>query len=58
MYINVMVIVQVCGKKKRVGAGELAGRRCAEFASRLPALDARGGGLQAPHDPSKRITLD
>lgn len=53
-----MVIVQVCGKKKRVGAGELAGRRCAEFAARLPALDARGGGLQAPHDPSKRITLD
>ncbi|XP_073958021.1 A disintegrin and metalloproteinase with thrombospondin motifs adt-2-like isoform X2 [Choristoneura fumiferana] len=44
---------KVCGKKKRVGAGELAGRRCAEFAARLPALDARGGGLQAPHDPTR-----
>ncbi|CAK1601860.1 unnamed protein product [Parnassius mnemosyne] len=42
-----------CGKKRRVSANELAARRCGEYAARLPALDARGGGLQAPHDPTR-----
>ncbi|KPI94766.1 A disintegrin and metalloproteinase with thrombospondin motifs 3 [Papilio xuthus] len=44
---------KVCGKKRRVSANEYAARRCAEYAARLPALDARGGGLQAPHDQSR-----
>ncbi|XP_028176382.1 A disintegrin and metalloproteinase with thrombospondin motifs adt-2-like [Ostrinia furnacalis] len=44
---------KVCGKKTRVTAGELASRKCAEFAARVPALDARAGGLQAPHDPTR-----
>ncbi|CAH2050237.1 unnamed protein product, partial [Iphiclides podalirius] len=43
---------KVCGKKKRVGPNEFAARRCGEYAASLPALDARGGGLQAPHDPT------
>ncbi|CAG9581270.1 unnamed protein product [Danaus chrysippus] len=44
---------KVCGKKRRTSASELAGRRCAQYAARIPALDARGGGLQAPHDPTR-----
>ncbi|XP_013134598.1 PREDICTED: A disintegrin and metalloproteinase with thrombospondin motifs 7-like [Papilio polytes] len=44
---------KVCGKKRRVSANEYAARRCGEYAARLPALDARGGGLQAPHDQSR-----
>ncbi|KAJ2947773.1 hypothetical protein O0L34_g9553 [Tuta absoluta] len=44
---------KVCGKKKRVSASELAARRCAEYAGRLPELDPRGGGLQAPHDSTR-----
>ncbi|KAL4716069.1 hypothetical protein ACJJTC_002834 [Scirpophaga incertulas] len=44
---------KVCGKKNRISAGELAGRKCAEYAALLPVLDARGGGLQAPHDPTR-----
>ncbi|KAH9641603.1 hypothetical protein HF086_009206, partial [Spodoptera exigua] len=43
----------VCGKKTRVGASELASRKCAEYSSLLPELDPRGGGLQAPHDPTR-----
>nr|XP_026494741.1 A disintegrin and metalloproteinase with thrombospondin motifs adt-2-like [Vanessa tameamea] len=44
---------KVCGKKKRVSASELAARKCGEYASRLADLDPRGGGLQAPHDPTR-----
>ncbi|XP_053617820.1 A disintegrin and metalloproteinase with thrombospondin motifs adt-2-like [Plodia interpunctella] len=44
---------KVCGKKTRVSAGELASRKCGLYAARVPALDARGGGLQAPHDPTR-----
>ncbi|CAH2102707.1 unnamed protein product [Euphydryas editha] len=44
---------KVCGKKTRVSASELAARRCGEYARRLPVLDPRGGGLQAPHDPTR-----
>ncbi|XP_063549121.1 A disintegrin and metalloproteinase with thrombospondin motifs adt-2-like [Cydia strobilella] len=44
---------KVCGKKTRVTASELAARKCAEYAAVLHSLDARGGGLQAPHDPTR-----
>ncbi|XP_059048068.1 A disintegrin and metalloproteinase with thrombospondin motifs adt-2-like [Achroia grisella] len=44
---------KVCGKKTRVSANELASRKCSEFAMKLPELDPRGGGLQAPHDPTR-----
>ncbi|CAB3240453.1 unnamed protein product [Arctia plantaginis] len=44
---------KVCNKKSRVNANEMASRKCAEYASLLPELDARGGGLQAPHDPTR-----
>ncbi|XP_026731681.1 A disintegrin and metalloproteinase with thrombospondin motifs adt-2-like [Trichoplusia ni] len=44
---------KVCGKKTRVAASELASRKCSEFASLIPELDARGGGLQAPHDSTR-----
>lgn len=45
--------LKVCGKKSRVSANELAARKCAEYSTLLPELDARGGGLQAPHDPTR-----
>lgn len=45
--------IKVCGKKTRVGANELASRKCAEYAILLSELDPRGGGLQAPHDPTR-----
>ncbi|XP_030026870.2 A disintegrin and metalloproteinase with thrombospondin motifs adt-2 [Manduca sexta] len=44
---------KVCGKKTRVNANELATRKCTEYASLLTTLDPRGGGLQAPHDPTR-----
>ncbi|XP_072937125.1 A disintegrin and metalloproteinase with thrombospondin motifs adt-2-like [Epargyreus clarus] len=44
---------KVCGKKTRVSSNEFASRKCTEFAARLPELDPRGGGLQAPHDPTR-----
>ncbi|XP_045775267.1 A disintegrin and metalloproteinase with thrombospondin motifs 14-like [Maniola jurtina] len=44
---------KVCGKKKRVSANEMAARKCSEYATRLRELDPRGGGLQAPHDPTR-----
>ncbi|XP_047511015.1 A disintegrin and metalloproteinase with thrombospondin motifs 14-like [Pieris napi] len=44
---------KVCGKKTRVSANELAARKCTEYASMVPTLDSRGGGLQAPHDPTR-----
>ncbi|KAJ8736459.1 hypothetical protein PYW08_007115 [Mythimna loreyi] len=44
---------KVCGKKTRVASSELAARKCAEYAALLPELDPRGGGLQAPHDPTR-----
>ncbi|XP_012551184.1 A disintegrin and metalloproteinase with thrombospondin motifs adt-2 [Bombyx mori] len=44
---------KVCGKKSRVSANELASRKCSEYAARVPSLDARAGGLQAPHDPTR-----
>ncbi|RVE49347.1 hypothetical protein evm_005962 [Chilo suppressalis] len=44
---------KVCGKKSRVSANELAARKCGEYARLLPELDARGGGLQVPHDPTR-----
>lgn len=47
----------MCNKKSRVNANDLASRKCAEYASLLPELDARGGGLQAPHDPSKTYCI-
>ncbi|KAJ0182622.1 hypothetical protein K1T71_001991 [Dendrolimus kikuchii] len=43
----------VCGKKSRVGASDLASRKCSEYAANLNTLDPRGGGLQAPHDPTR-----
>lgn len=53
------MIFQVCGKKKRVSANEVAARKCAEYGKKLPDLDPRGGGLQAPHDASKsHISLE
>ncbi|XP_031825468.2 ADAMTS metallopeptidase stall [Nomia melanderi] len=39
--------------KKRRSAVEHAALRCGEFAERLPELDAKGGGLQAPHEPER-----
>ncbi|XP_050670666.1 A disintegrin and metalloproteinase with thrombospondin motifs adt-2-like isoform X2 [Leptidea sinapis] len=45
--------VKVCGKKTRVTANELAARKCTEYAAVLSDLDPRGGGLQAPHDPTR-----
>lgn len=47
----------MCGKKTRVSTNELASRKCEEFASRVGTLDPHGGGLQAPHDPSKYIKI-
>ncbi|CAK1544623.1 unnamed protein product [Leptosia nina] len=44
---------KVCGKKKRVSANELAARKCTEYATKMPTLDPHGGGLQAPHDPTR-----
>ncbi|XP_013194658.2 A disintegrin and metalloproteinase with thrombospondin motifs adt-2 [Amyelois transitella] len=44
---------KICGKKTRVSAGELASRKCGAFAAKVPTLDPRGGGLQAPHDPTR-----
>ncbi|XP_038208289.1 A disintegrin and metalloproteinase with thrombospondin motifs adt-2-like isoform X1 [Zerene cesonia] len=44
---------KVCGKKTRVSANDLAARKCTEYARMLPELDPRGGGLQAPHDPTR-----
>lgn len=37
-------------KKKRKSMSEFAALRCGEFSERLPELDAKGGGLQAPHE--------
>ncbi|XP_026320254.1 A disintegrin and metalloproteinase with thrombospondin motifs adt-2-like isoform X2 [Hyposmocoma kahamanoa] len=44
---------KVCGKKTRVSASEFASRKCSAYASMVPELDSRGGGLQAPHDPTR-----
>ncbi|CAL7949928.1 unnamed protein product [Xylocopa violacea] len=40
-------------KKKRKTANEFATLRCVEFSERLPELDGKGGGLQAPHEPER-----
>lgn len=40
-------------KKKRRSVAEFAALRCADFSERLPELDGKGGGLQAPHEPER-----
>lgn len=40
-------------KKKRKSIGEFASFRCSEFSERLPELDSKGGGVQAPHEPER-----
>nr|XP_003707422.2 PREDICTED: A disintegrin and metalloproteinase with thrombospondin motifs 2 [Megachile rotundata] len=40
-------------KKKRKSANEFASLKCTEFSERLPDLDGKGGGLQAPHEPER-----
>ncbi|KAF3423109.1 hypothetical protein E2986_06737 [Frieseomelitta varia] len=40
-------------KRKRKSANEFATLRCEEFSEKLPELDAKGGGLQAPHEPER-----
>lgn len=40
-------------KKKRKSAGAFATTRCSKFSERLPELDSKGSGLQAPHEPER-----
>nr|XP_034177349.1 A disintegrin and metalloproteinase with thrombospondin motifs adt-2 [Osmia lignaria] len=40
-------------KKNRKSIVEFATLKCAEFSERLPELDGKGGGLQAPHEPER-----
>lgn len=40
-------------KKKRKSATEYGTMRCSKFSERLPELDSRGSGLQAPHEPER-----
>lgn len=48
---------KICAKKKRSSSSEFASGKCKEFSKLLPQLDAKGAGLQAPHEESKNITL-
>jgi len=42
--------------KKRLTIDDYSTTKCKEFSKRLPELDPKGMGLQAPHEPGKKIS--